>query len=311
MEVSAELGLGEEELELDLRLSIGGSFSRTDARSNGFQSERSNQESKRKRRLMMRESCDEAKQQQQRGIMSKREKTGGVSFNNGLVFPTACRGFQPFSIRDSEQNDERDVVDSSSICASSVVSEHQSSSRDGGGSTDRHDNSTHSSSETTQLSNSDKENSIRSQTEESALSHPVKCKHGKVEGRNHIVKEIQPKITPEPTKLKVVPICKPLSDENSSNDDPLKETKTEMGKAPKPLSQSSSLPRMPYVSTTGNGPNGKTVNGFLYRCTKSEVSIVCVCHGSTFSPTEFVQHAGGTDISQPLRHITVIPSAFG
>lgn len=88
----------------------------------------------------------------------------------------------------------------------------------------------------------------------------------------------------------------------------------EIGKPPKPQLQSHNslpLPQMPYVSTTGNGPNGKTINGFLYRYTKSEVSIVCVCHGSRFSPAEFVQHAGGTDVSHPLRHITVIPSAFG
>nr|XP_010910990.2 uncharacterized protein LOC105036973 [Elaeis guineensis] len=69
-----------------------------------------------------------------------------------------------------------------------------------------------------------------------------------------------------------------------------------------------SLPRMPFVSTTGNGPNGKTVTGFLYRYTKAEVRIVCVCHGSSFSPAEFVRHAGGTNISQPLRQIVVVPS---
>ncbi|KAG9446074.1 hypothetical protein H6P81_012202 [Aristolochia fimbriata] len=71
------------------------------------------------------------------------------------------------------------------------------------------------------------------------------------------------------------------------------------------------LPQMPCVSTTGNGPNGKTIMGFLYRYTKSEVSIVCVCHGTSFSPAEFVKHAGGTDVSQPLKHIIVVPSAFG
>ncbi|XP_038985891.1 uncharacterized protein LOC120111878 [Phoenix dactylifera] len=74
------------------------------------------------------------------------------------------------------------------------------------------------------------------------------------------------------------------------------------------LNGSFSLPRMPYVSATGDGPNGKTVTGFLYRYTKSEVSIVCVCHGSSFSPAEFVRHAGGTNISHPLRQIIVVPS---
>lgn len=86
-------------------------------------------------------------------------------------------------------------------------------------------------------------------------------------------------------------------------------TETETDQVPIPIKKS--LPQMPYVSTKGNGPNGKLVNGFLYRYSKcDEVSIVCVCHGSTFSPAEFVQHAGGTDITHPLRHITVNSSAF-
>lgn len=86
-------------------------------------------------------------------------------------------------------------------------------------------------------------------------------------------------------------------------------TKTDQIPIPIPIKKC--LPQMPYVSTKGNGPNGKVVNGFLYRYSKcDEVSIVCVCHGSTFAPAEFVQHAGGTDITHPLRHITVNSSAF-
>ncbi|GFQ07534.1 ninja-family protein afp3 [Phtheirospermum japonicum] len=68
---------------------------------------------------------------------------------------------------------------------------------------------------------------------------------------------------------------------------------------------------MPCVSTTGNGPNGRTIRGFLYKYTKAEVSIVCFCHGSSFSPAGFVEHAGGVDISHPLRHITIVGPAFG
>ncbi|GMI66366.1 hypothetical protein HRI_000305900 [Hibiscus trionum] len=84
----------------------------------------------------------------------------------------------------------------------------------------------------------------------------------------------------------------------------------EMGKPPKPRAPPihDVLGDMPCVSTTGNGADGKTINGFLYRYTKSEVSIICVCHGNSFTPAEFVQHAGGNDVSHPLRHITVIPS---
>ena len=91
----------------------------------------------------------------------------------------------------------------------------------------------------------------------------------------------------------------------------------ETGKPPKPRPNSngvngSLLPfaKMPCVTSTGNGPDGKTVNGFLYRYSKSEISIICVCHGTSFSPAEFILHAGGTHVPNPLRHITVVPSTF-
>lgn len=68
---------------------------------------------------------------------------------------------------------------------------------------------------------------------------------------------------------------------------------------------------MPCVSTTGDGPNGKKIDGFLYRYRKGEeVKIVCVCHGSFLSPAEFVKHAGGGDVTHPLKHIVVNPSPF-
>lgn len=66
---------------------------------------------------------------------------------------------------------------------------------------------------------------------------------------------------------------------------------------------------MPCVSTTGDGPNGKKIEGFLYRYQKGEeVKIMCVCHGNFLSPAEFVKHAGGGDVPNPLRHIVVNPS---
>ncbi|RID59889.1 hypothetical protein BRARA_F03082, partial [Brassica rapa] len=68
---------------------------------------------------------------------------------------------------------------------------------------------------------------------------------------------------------------------------------------------------MPSVSTTGDGPNGKKVDGFLCRYRKGqEVRIVCVCHGSFLSPAEFIKHAGGSDVTHPLKHIVVNPSPF-
>ncbi|XP_012084829.1 ninja-family protein AFP3 [Jatropha curcas] len=68
------------------------------------------------------------------------------------------------------------------------------------------------------------------------------------------------------------------------------------------------LEDMPCVSTKGEGPNGKRIEGFLYRYRKGEeVRIVCVCHGSFLSPAEFVKHAGGGDVAHPLKHIVVSP----
>ncbi|XP_031404560.1 ninja-family protein AFP3-like isoform X2 [Punica granatum] len=71
------------------------------------------------------------------------------------------------------------------------------------------------------------------------------------------------------------------------------------------------LEEMPYVFTKGSGPDGKRVEGFLYRYRKGdEVRIVCVCHGSFLSPAEFVRHAGGGDVTHPMRHIVVLPSSL-
>ncbi|XP_050237220.1 ninja-family protein AFP1-like isoform X2 [Mercurialis annua] len=67
---------------------------------------------------------------------------------------------------------------------------------------------------------------------------------------------------------------------------------------------------MPCVFTIGDGPNGRKVDGILYKYGKGEeVRIMCVCHGSFLSPAEFVKHAGGRDVDHPLRHIVVNTSA--
>ncbi|XP_052186860.1 ninja-family protein AFP2-like [Diospyros lotus] len=72
----------------------------------------------------------------------------------------------------------------------------------------------------------------------------------------------------------------------------------------------SSMEDMPCVFTQGDGPNGRRIEGILYKYGKGEeVRIMCICHGSFHSPAEFVRHAGGTDIAQPLKHIVVNPSA--
>ncbi|XP_057506898.1 ninja-family protein mc410-like [Actinidia eriantha] len=53
-----------------------------------------------------------------------------------------------------------------------------------------------------------------------------------------------------------------------------------------------SYPNLPWVSTKGPGPNGRTISGVTYRFSATQIKIVCACHGSHMSPEEFVRHAG-------------------
>ncbi|XP_050913963.1 ninja-family protein AFP2 isoform X2 [Lathyrus oleraceus] len=70
------------------------------------------------------------------------------------------------------------------------------------------------------------------------------------------------------------------------------------------------LDDMPSVTTKGNGPNGKRIEGFLYKYGRGkDVRIVCVCHGSFLTPAEFVKHAGGGDVPNPLKQIVVNSSS--
>ncbi|KAI7728956.1 hypothetical protein M8C21_020052 [Ambrosia artemisiifolia] len=67
---------------------------------------------------------------------------------------------------------------------------------------------------------------------------------------------------------------------------------------------------MPCVFTQGDGPSGRRIDGILYKYGKGEeVKIMCVCHGSFLTPAEFVRHAGGTDVVHPLKHIVVNPNS--
>ncbi|KAL2340638.1 hypothetical protein Fmac_008578 [Flemingia macrophylla] len=70
------------------------------------------------------------------------------------------------------------------------------------------------------------------------------------------------------------------------------------------------LRQMPSVTTTGDGPNGKRIEGFLYKYRPGEVCIVCVCHGSFHTPAEFVMHAGGKEVANPMKLITVFSNSF-
>ncbi|MBA0626079.1 hypothetical protein Godav_003810 [Gossypium davidsonii] len=54
---------------------------------------------------------------------------------------------------------------------------------------------------------------------------------------------------------------------------------------------SGSFPNLPWVSTTGTGPHGRTISGVTYRFSANQIKIVCACHGTHMSPEEFVRHA--------------------
>ncbi|XP_043720203.1 zinc finger CCCH domain-containing protein 18 [Telopea speciosissima] len=247
----------------------------------------------------------------------------------------ACRAFQPFHAQnsnanlncsrssDSEQNGSKSgglkQLQSSSGSlgsASSGVSDYQSTSHQGGCSSDTRSHSSRSASEQPQLHTMFVNNA---QTEQSASSQPTESTQGIQEPEQKAEKLVfsNPFLTnPEKTEGKPITTTDnpppPRSPTRAPR--PPKESKGEANKPPKPPQhqphKTQALPHMPCVSTTGNGPNGKTITGFLYRYNKTEVSIMCICHGSSFTPAEFVNHAGGTDVSNPLKHIVVVPSPF-
>lgn len=72
--------------------------------------------------------------------------------------------------------------------------------------------------------------------------------------------------------------------------------------------RSGSFSDLPWVTTTGKGPNGKTINGVMYIAEGRHVRLVCSCHGKHMSPVEFVEHSGSSDLSYPERKIVVSPS---
>lgn len=74
---------------------------------------------------------------------------------------------------------------------------------------------------------------------------------------------------------------------------------------------SGSYPDLPWVSTTGPGPNGRTISGVTYKYSINQIKIVCACHGSHMTPEEFVQHAseGGGDALDNDIGVAAFPSS--
>ncbi|XP_047160452.1 ninja-family protein 6-like isoform X1 [Vigna umbellata] len=67
---------------------------------------------------------------------------------------------------------------------------------------------------------------------------------------------------------------------------------------------------MPCVISAGDDRTGKRIEGLLYKYKIGQVCIVCVCHGRFLSPTEFVMHAGGKEVADPMKHIAVSSDSF-
>ncbi|WVZ55996.1 hypothetical protein U9M48_006586 [Paspalum notatum var. saurae] len=66
------------------------------------------------------------------------------------------------------------------------------------------------------------------------------------------------------------------------------------------------MQEMPAVFTKDLA-NGNRMDGFLYNYRKGkDLRIVCLCHGSFLTPAEFIEHAGGGQVDNPLQHIVVV-----
>lgn len=236
---------------------------------------------------------------------------GLVGSDGKAIQPVAAAGsaggFRPYQLPEKNSGDGggrgdsvKQSVSGCSRGSSPGVSDHRSTSGQGGSSSD---GGSHSS----QYHPLEPTINTKPQTAHNSLS--LNTKPERTSSCHHT----------EPIQTEPSPGKKPSqSQSQSQSPSPSAATNEAKGvnqsKPPKPPVQQTNeamlLSQMPYVSTTGNGPNGKTITGFLYKYSNSEVCIVCVCHGSSFSPAGFIEHAGGVDVEHPLRHITVVPFAF-
>ncbi|KAJ4968499.1 hypothetical protein NE237_015200 [Protea cynaroides] len=268
--------------------------------------------------------------------------SAAVNDDKNVFQPVSCRTFLPFHAQNSNVNHNRSgscyseqngskggrvKQMQSSLCSSSPgssssgVSDYQSTSHQGGCSSDTRSHSSRSASEQHQLHTTVVNNAS------SQLLESTQCIGEPAQKTEKLVSSINSEPNPKKPEEKPIsiteplPIHKPFTTTDNISLPPRSqppqapgEAKGKANKPPTPLPhqppQTQALPHMPCVSTTGNGPNGKTITGFLYRYTKTEVTIMCGCHGSSFTPAEFVKHAGGTDVSHPLKHIIVVPPSF-
>ncbi|GFP92082.1 ninja-family protein mc410 [Phtheirospermum japonicum] len=71
-----------------------------------------------------------------------------------------------------------------------------------------------------------------------------------------------------------------------------------------------SYPNLPWVSTTGQGPNGRTISGVTYKYSPTQIRIVCACHGTHMSPEEFLLHASAEENNTTDAGVALTPSSL-
>lgn len=113
----------------------------------------------------------------------------------------------------------------------------------------------------------------------------------KVSGMNHRTKDASDRSTPEGISLDLSAIKPGIAAEVK-------------------FGGCGSYPNLPWVSTTGSGPNGRTISGVTYRYSSNQIRIVCACHGSHMSPEEFVRHASDENVNaESGTGVVTIPSS--
>ncbi|KAF3337212.1 Ninja-family protein [Carex littledalei] len=70
----------------------------------------------------------------------------------------------------------------------------------------------------------------------------------------------------------------------------------------------STISHLPCVTVRDSGLGTHSIRGFISQVSiAADVTIVCACHWHCFSPSGFVEHAGLTNVENPLRQIVVLP----
>ncbi|KAI9128545.1 hypothetical protein K1719_000028 [Acacia pycnantha] len=114
----------------------------------------------------------------------------------------------------------------------------------------------------------------------------------KVDGKQHMTEEGAPSLAEDVKGSSTNLRAKDLPDQSAGESFSIDFSAIKPGlNADLKFGGSGSCPNLPWVSTTGSGPNGRTISGVTYRYSANQIRIVCACHGSHMSPEDFVRHA--------------------